>query len=112
MIVRLQPDGAVLVEERITYEFLGSFEGAYRDIPFRSGETIDRVQVGEGGTFYASGGCVELGCSDAPGTFGTVVVGDRLQSRLALPRERRAADVHGLLPVPWVWPSPTMTWST
>ena len=48
----------------------GSFSGANRDIPLRSGESIDDVSVLENGRAFATGGCVELGCSSPPGTFG------------------------------------------
>ena len=33
------------------------------------------MQVSDGGRAYSPGGCTELGCTDAPGTFGTTTVG-------------------------------------
>ncbi len=63
-------DGALLVRERITFDFSGSFSGAYRDIPLRNGESIDGVAVAEGRTRYRPGGNTELGSVDAPETFG------------------------------------------
>src|SRR5206468_1006671 len=43
--VTVQPDGAVDVVENITYDFSGTFEGAWRDIPSRFGETVDQRSV-------------------------------------------------------------------
>ena len=74
--VQVSKDGSLLVDEDITFAFSGPFSGAYRDIPLRSGESIDQIAVTEGGQSYRPGGCVELGCSDSPGTFGTTRVGD------------------------------------
>src|SRR5262249_18169199 len=47
--VRIQPNGALLVTEKITFLYDGAFSGAYRDIPLRNGESIDRIVVSEGG---------------------------------------------------------------
>jgi len=55
----------------IVFEFSGSFSGAFREVPLREGESLDRVAVSEGEVAYRPGACAELGCSDAPGTFGT-----------------------------------------
>jgi Predicted membrane protein (DUF2207) len=33
VVADVQPDGSVLVTEEITYDFSGSFEGGYREIP-------------------------------------------------------------------------------
>ena len=33
----VEDDGSLLVTEYLTYDFDGSFTGAYRDIPLRSG---------------------------------------------------------------------------
>ena len=33
-------DASLSVTEKITYDFSGSFSGAYRDIPLRQGESI------------------------------------------------------------------------
>jgi hypothetical protein len=75
--VQVAKDGSLLVSEQITYAFNGSFSGGYRDIPLRKGETIDRVQVSENGTAYRPGGCTELGCYDAAGTYGTTLTGNK-----------------------------------
>jgi hypothetical protein len=77
--VRVAPDGALLVNERITFDFSGPFSGAYRDIPLRSGETIDHVGVGEGGRPYRPGGDTELGSVDKPGTYGVERRRDRVR---------------------------------
>ncbi|HYZ75966.1 MAG TPA: DUF2207 domain-containing protein, partial [Gaiellaceae bacterium] len=68
--VRIQPDGSLLVRERITFDFSGFFSGAYRDIPLRSGESIGDVSVAESGQSYRPGGNTKLGSYDTPGTFG------------------------------------------
>ena len=67
---RSTKDGSLVVDELITYAFSGPFTGGYRDIPLRPGESIDDVQVREAAARYRPGGCTELGCADAPGTFG------------------------------------------
>ncbi len=63
-------DGSLSVTERIRYDFSGSFSGAYRDIPLRPGESIRNINVSDAGGSYSLGGCVELGCSSLPGTYG------------------------------------------
>src|SRR5687768_6283387 len=52
--VRVQRDGSVLVSEQITFAFDGSFEGAWRDIPSRFVEQVERDSVGvsENGVDY------------------------------------------------------------
>ncbi|MBK5269290.1 MAG: DUF2207 domain-containing protein, partial [Acidimicrobiia bacterium] len=73
--VELTDDGTVVVTENLTFSFSGSFEGAYRDIPVRRGETISAVTVSEFGAQYQPGGSTELGSTDTPGTFGVEDVG-------------------------------------
>ncbi len=63
-------DASLSVTERITYDFSGSFSGAYRDIPLRQGESISHVTVRDAGGTYQLGGCVELGCHSPEGTYG------------------------------------------
>ena len=77
--MQVTPDGSLVVDELITYAFSGPFSGGYREIPLRAGETIDQVRVTENGRAYRPGGCTELGCADAPGTFGTAVVGSSVR---------------------------------
>jgi hypothetical protein len=67
----VQPDGSVVVTENITYVFIGSFEGGYREIPQKDGMSVDEISVSEGGKEYAPGASAELGSSGAPGTYGT-----------------------------------------
>jgi len=74
--VALQSDGSVIVTEEITFDFAGSFSGAFRDIPLGSGEQIVDVSVTEVGVPYRDGACAQLGCRGAAGTFGTVIVDD------------------------------------
>ncbi|HEX5799194.1 MAG TPA: DUF2207 domain-containing protein, partial [Gaiellaceae bacterium] len=79
VVVRVQPDGSLVVDENITYAFVGSFSGAFREIPLREGEAIDEVGVFELGTPYRPGASAELGSSGAPGTFGTARTDDGLR---------------------------------
>ena len=67
-------DATLDVTERLTYNFSGSFSGAYRDIPIRAGESISNVTVTDTGGSYKFGGCVELGCFSPPGTFGVATI--------------------------------------
>ena len=75
----VEPDGSLLVTEHITYNFDGSFSGAYREIPLRAGESIIDISVSEGGAPYALGGCTDLGCDSPPSTFGFVDLGGRIR---------------------------------
>ena len=68
--VDVDDDGAVHVEEQLTYSFCGSFTGGYREIPLREGEEIVDISVSEGGQEYSPGASAELGSSGAPGTYG------------------------------------------
>ena len=65
--VRIAPDGSLLIAEHITIE--GAFHGAYRDIPLRKDESIDRIQLSEQGEKYTRGGSTKLGSIDTPHTF-------------------------------------------
>lgn len=76
---RVTSSGAVVVTERLTFDFFGDFTGAYRDIPIREGETIDHIGVAEGDTLYAPGASAELGSSGSPGTYGTKRLSDRMR---------------------------------
>jgi uncharacterized membrane protein len=58
------------VREQITFDFAGSFSGAYRDIPMRTGESITKVSVSEGATVYRPGANTELGGFGLPDSFG------------------------------------------
>lgn len=68
--IEVEPDGSLLVTERLTYDFNGSFSGAYRDIPLYGGETFELVSIGDERIDYDPGGCATLGCSSPPGTYG------------------------------------------
>src|SRR6478609_1003129 len=94
--VQVTGNGSLLVDEHITYAFNGSFSGGYREIPLRSGESISDVRVTENGTAYRSGGCTELGCLDAPGTFGVADLGGRTRIvwHYSASSELRTFDVH------------------
>ncbi len=71
--VQVTTDGSLVVDEFITYAFNGPFTGGYRDIPLRAGESVDQVRVSESGQAYRPGGCTELGCADAAGSFGVAI---------------------------------------
>jgi hypothetical protein len=75
----VEADGSLLVTEHITYDFDGSFSGAYREIPLRAGEAITEISVSEGGVSYNPGGCTDLGCDSPPSTFGSVDLGGRIR---------------------------------
>ena len=69
--VKVLPDGALRVTESITYSFSGHFEGGFREIPLRPGESLVDAAVYEDGVAYTPGASAELGSEGAPGTFGT-----------------------------------------
>ncbi|HUG31897.1 MAG TPA: DUF2207 domain-containing protein [Acidimicrobiia bacterium] len=68
--IDVDSDGSLLITERITFDFDGSFSGAYRDVPIASDETFELVSIGDELVEYDSGGCAWLGCSSPPGTYG------------------------------------------
>src|SRR5829696_10125983 len=76
VVADVQPDGSVVVTENITYDFTGSFEGGYREIPLKDGMSVDDVSVSEDGKEYAPGASAELGSSGVPGTYGTYGTAD------------------------------------
>jgi uncharacterized membrane protein len=69
--MRLAKNGDLLVAEQLTFDFDGSFEGAYRDIPTIEGQRITDVHLSEGDHQYTPGGDTVLGSFDFPGRFGT-----------------------------------------
>ncbi len=70
--LRLANDASVLVNERLTVDYSGSYNATYRDIPLTGGETIppNSISVREGNRVYAPGGCTTYGCIDRAGVFG------------------------------------------
>ncbi len=68
--------GAVHVEERITVAFSGGFSYGFRDIPLRTGETIDAIGVVEKGSAFGPGAPTDLVPGGPPNTFGTERRGD------------------------------------
>ena len=72
-------DGSLEVTEHLTYFFVGTFSGGYREIPLRAGESISDVTVSEGGIPYRPGGCTDLGCNSPPSTFGVADLGGRVR---------------------------------
>lgn len=84
VVVQINSDGSLSVRESIEFSFLGTFTGAYRDIPIRKGESIDRISVSdtgpaEGITNYRPGASAQLGSSGAPDTFGVARLKDRVR---------------------------------
>ncbi len=72
------------------------FSGAFREIPLRTGESIDDVSVSEGGRLYAPGASAELGSRGTPGTYGVARTGKglRIVWHYSALSERRTFDVH------------------
>ncbi|MDH3517530.1 MAG: DUF2207 domain-containing protein, partial [Acidimicrobiia bacterium] len=68
--VVVNPDGSLDITESLTFDFSGSFSGAYRDIPLDPGESITEIEVRGEELSYLPGACTELGCTSPPGTFG------------------------------------------
>jgi uncharacterized membrane protein len=90
--LRLTPQGALYVVERLTYEYDGHFEGSYRDIELLHGETVSDVQVSTGGDYYEPGGNTALGSHDRPGVFGVDVADFGRESRARIVWHYRATD--------------------
>ena len=68
--ITVNADGSLAVVETITFDFDGSFTGAYRDIPLRTDEFIAGAVVSDSSGPYTLGGCTTLGCSSPAGTYG------------------------------------------
>ena len=79
VLVQVERDGALVVDERITFSYDGDFSGAFREIPLEDGQRIDDVAVFEGERAYAPGASAELGSSGSPDTFGTIETGKGLR---------------------------------
>jgi uncharacterized membrane protein len=77
--LRLAKDASLIVGERLTVDYDGSYNATYRDIPLTGGETIDpnSISVREGDTAYRPGGCTTYGCIDARGKFGVTSIPDQ-----------------------------------
>src|SRR5439155_26806046 len=80
-----------------TYDFSGSFSGAWRDIPSRFGERIptDSIGVSENGRAYRPGGTPTLGEPGPPDTFAVASLGDstRIVWRDAASDEQRTFTI-------------------
>jgi uncharacterized membrane protein len=76
--LRLARDSSVLVSERLTFDFEGTYHASYRDIPLANGATIDTNSIGvrEGNRVYQPGGCTTFGCTDRTGVFGVTTTPD------------------------------------
>jgi uncharacterized membrane protein len=93
--LRLAGDASLLVTERLTFDYQGSFEGSYRDIVLRHGERITDVRVTQGGERYRAGGNTALGSHDEPSVFGVTSIanGARIVWHYRATDERRTYDV-------------------
>ncbi len=80
---RSSSDGALSVSEKITFDFHGSFSGAYRDIPLGDDETFENIGVREGADDFTPGASTELGSFGLPGTFGAVATRDDQGRKIA-----------------------------
>ena len=49
--INVESNGLLHVDERYDYSFDGKFNGVYRDIPLKSGESIDNIQVSADGAY-------------------------------------------------------------
>ena len=83
------------MREQITFDFSGSYSGAYRDIPVRAGESITDVSVSEGATAYRPGANTELGGFGLPDSFGVTDIdgGLRIVWHYAATDERRTFTI-------------------
>ena len=79
MEIVVADDGSLLVTERITFAFDGSFSGAYRDVVTRPGERMTDVAVSEDGADYSPGAPTGFGSSGDPGSFGVEDLGNRVR---------------------------------
>ena len=68
--VEVNDDASLTVKEQLTFDFTGSFRGAYRDIPLREGAQLTGLAVFDGSRRYQPGGNTTLGSTDQPGRFG------------------------------------------
>jgi uncharacterized membrane protein len=84
----LDPYGNLLIVERLTFDYDGSFEGSYRELDLNHGEHITDVSVSQGDKFYEPGGNPTLGSTDRPGVFGT----EELFERFRIVWHYRASD--------------------
>lgn len=77
--LELANDASLLVAERLTFDYEGSFQASYRDIPLLHGEKITDVRVSENGRAYDPGGNTAFGSFDRPGVFGTTPQGSGIR---------------------------------
>lgn len=65
--VTVNEDGSLKIIEDITFDFDGTFTGAYRDIPLRTDELVYDVVVSDASGPYTIGGCTTLDVRRLPG---------------------------------------------
>ena len=49
----IEDNGLLHVDERYDYSFDGKFNGVYRDIPLKAGESIENIEVDVDGAYYS-----------------------------------------------------------
>ena len=96
VVVQIARDGALLVDENITFRFDGSFTGGFREVPLRRGESLDQVLVAEGDVHYRAGASAEIGSTGPPRTFGVARTdeGVRIVWHYRAVSEQRTFRVH------------------
>jgi hypothetical protein len=77
--LRLANDSSLLVSETLTFDYEGSFEASYRDIPLLHGEEVTDVTLSEDGRRYEPGGCTAFGCFDRNATYGVTPEGEGIR---------------------------------
>ncbi len=70
--LRLAPDASLIVSERLTFDYQGTYHASYRDIPLDANEEIpaNSVRIVEDGRIFRPGACTFEGCTDESGKFG------------------------------------------
>ena len=93
----LADDASLLVTERLTFDYNGTFEGSYRDINLLHGEKITDIRVSERGTPTSRAATRRSAATTAPGSSAPSRAGRRRPDRVALRRRRRGTHLHDLL---------------
>jgi hypothetical protein len=70
--LRLAPDASLIVAERLTFDYEGTYHASFRDIPLDVNEEIpvNSIRIVEDGRIFRPGACTFEGCTDESGKFG------------------------------------------
>ncbi len=68
--IELQDDGSLVVREALTFDFSGTFSGAYREFPLNGDARVTDIGVSEGRAGFEPGANTALGSFGFPETFG------------------------------------------